>query len=314
MIRVAHLTKTFSNTVAIDDLSFEVKRGEIVGFLGPNGAGKTTTMRILSCFLPATGGKVEVGGMDVFSESLEVRRRIGYLPEQVALYNDMRVNEYLSFRARLKGMRGRKLDLAVDEVLSCCGLQDVRRRVIGRLSRGYRQRIGLADSLVHRPDLLILDEPTMGLDPNQIRQMRNLIKSLGRRHTILLSSHILPEVELICERVLIINKGRIVASDTPLNLVEVMKGNPQVRVEVRGDKDRIRDALQGIPGVVNVSWQNMGEWEQFICSCEKDLDIRQRIFSAAMEHRWVLRELSAERKTLEDVFFALTMDDPGKAP
>ena len=203
--------------MAVDDVSFEVARGEIVGFLGPNGAGKTTTMRILACYLPATGGAVNVAGYDVFRDSIEVRRRIGYLPENVPLYPEMRVDEYLNYRARLKGVPPKKRRKRVDEVKGLCGLKDVGRRIIGQLSKGFRQRVGLAESMVHDPDLLILDEPTIGLDPNQIRQVRELIKGLAPRHTILISTHILPEVEMTCQRVLIIHRGRIVASDTRSN-------------------------------------------------------------------------------------------------
>lgn len=322
MIKVTSLTKRFGRTTAIDDLSFEVKRGEIVGFLGPNGAGKTTTMRILSCFLPATGGTVTIADLDVFRDSLEVRRKIGYLPENVAVYPDMRVLEYLSYRGRLKGLNGKRLRARVDEVISCCGLTEERRNVIGRLSKGYRQRVGLADSLVHEPELLILDEPTLGLDPNQIRHIRNLIKSLAKRHTVLLSSHMLPEVEMICERVLIINKGRIVASDTPDNLIGLMKGNPRVLVEIEGPRHDIFDKLETIPGITKVSWEAVGasraeakpsggDWNRFICECEKGIDIRAELFRAASASNWVLRELRTQKKNLEDVFVAMTSEDEG---
>lgn len=309
MIKAANLTKRFGKTTAIDNLSFEVKRGEIVGFLGPNGAGKTTTMRILSCFLPATGGTVRIAGLDIFRDSLEVRRRIGYLPENVPVYPDMRVIEYLRHRARLKGLRKKKLRMRVDEVISNCGLVEVRRSIIGRLSKGYRKRLGLAESLVHEAELLILDEPTIGLDPNQVRHIRSLIRSFAQRHTVLLSSHILREVEMICERVLIINKGRIVASDTPDNLIGLMKGNPEVMVEVLGPRHEILDRLEAIPGVSNVSWEDAGEWNRFTCQCEKGGDIRAELFRAVSANNWTLRELKVKKRNLEDVFIELTEEN-----
>ncbi len=220
MIKVESLTKRYGGFTAIDNISFEVGKGEIVGFLGPNGAGKSTTMRILSSFMPATSGRASIAGFDVFEKSLEARAHLGYLPENVPLYTDMRVTEYLNYRAALKGVRGRRLKERVGDVMELCSLTDVQNKIIGTLSKGYRQRVGLADALVHDPDLLILDEPTIGLDPNQIRQVRELIRNLGKHHTILISTHILPEVEMTCSRVIIINKGRIEASDTPKNLVD----------------------------------------------------------------------------------------------
>lgn len=309
MIKVENVTKRFGRTVAIDNLSFEVKQGEIVGFLGPNGAGKTTTMRILSCFMPATGGKVTVGGFDVFHDSLEVRRRIGYLPENVPLYVDMRVKEYLGFRAVIKGLAGKRKRQRVNEVIEICELGDVRHSVIGRLSKGYRQRLGLADSLVHEPELLILDEPTIGLDPNQIRNIRNLIKSLAHQHTVLLSSHILPEVEMICERVLIINKGRIVASDTPGNLVGLMRGNPRTIAEIMGPAEKVLQSLAEIPGVINVTSEPAGEWGRYTCDCRKDVDVRSEIFRMVSDSKWVMRELVSERRNLEDVFVEVTTEE-----
>ena len=309
MIKVENLTRRFGRTLAIDNLSFEVKRGEIVGFLGPNGAGKTTTMRILSCFLPATGGKVTVGGFDVFADSLEVRRRIGYLPENVPLYTDMRVKEYLDYRAVLKGLSGKKKRSRVKEMLEECGLGEVSNSVIGRLSKGYKQRLGLADSLVHEPELLILDEPTIGLDPNQIRHIRNLIKSLAHHHTVLLSSHILPEVEMICERVLIINKGKIVASDTPGNLVGLMRGAPKTIAEIKGPVEKVKEGLLKIPGIVKVTEESDGEWCRYICDCQKDWDIRPEIFAMASSCKWGMRELVLEKRNLEDFFVEVTTEE-----
>src|SRR5437899_7053222 len=218
MIEVTDLTKRYAGVTAVSDISFSVARGEIVGLLGPNGAGKSTTMRILACYLPATSGTVRVAGLDVFRQSDEVRRRIGYMPENNPLHYDMRVREYLKFRARLKGLGRKRCRERVDTVMQQCGLTDVSRRIIGQLSKGYRQRVGLADALVHEPELIILDEPTIGLDPNQIRSVRQLIKSLGHTHTVLISTHIVPEVEMTSGRVMILHQGRISAADTPANM------------------------------------------------------------------------------------------------
>lgn len=296
----------------MDDVSFEVARGEIVGLLGPNGAGKTTTMRILTCFFPATAGRVTIAGFDVFTQSMEVRRRIGYMPENVPLYPEMRVDEYLRFRAQLKGVRGRNIRRRVQEVKELCGLEDVGRRIIGQLSKGYRQRTGLAEALVHDPELLILDEPTIGLDPNQIRQVRGLIRELAQRHTILLSSHILPEVEMTCRRVLILKAGRIVASDTPENLHARLEGRARVIVELRGPSEEAGARLRGLAGVQGVQVENAGgEWVRFTMECARDRDVRAEVFTAAASAGWTLRELRAEATSLEDVFVSLTRGEGG---
>lgn len=310
MIRVEHLTKRFGCTRAVDDLSFHVNRGEIVGFLGPNGAGKTTTMRILAGFLYPTAGTVTIGGMDVVTESLDVRRQLGYLPENVPLYPDMRVTEYLHYRGRLKGLQGKVLKQCVLEVLESCGLYDEQRRIIGQLSKGYRQRVGLADALVHSPDLLLLDEPTIGLDPNQIRHIRKLIKSLAQRHTVLLSTHILSEVESICERVLIMHKGRIVASDTPRDLLATLKGTPRVFLDVRGPADRIPGELERIDGVrTAVLESHDGPWQRVVCECAGDSDPREALGRCVCAAGWGLRELTLDRPALEDVFVAMTTEE-----
>ena len=253
MIKVENLTKRYAGYTAIKDLSFEVERGEIVGFLGPNGAGKSTTMKILSCFLPATSGRATVAGFDVFSQSVEVRNHLGYMPENVPLYTDLRVDEYLEYRAALKGLSGRKLRTRVGEVKELTSLNDVQHKIINTLSKGYRQRVGLADALVADPDLLILDEPTIGLDPNQIRQVRDLIKNLGQRHTILLSTHILPEVEITCSRVIILHKGRIEASDTPANLLGQLRAVSNIRLEADTGADSGIEQLQKVPGIKEVT-------------------------------------------------------------
>ena len=310
MIKVSHLTRQFPGCVAVDDVSFEVGCGEIVGFLGPNGAGKTTTMRILACYLPATGGSVSVAGYDVFKDSIEVRRRIGYMPENVPLYPEMRVDEYLDYRARLKGVSPRKRRNRVGEVKDLCGLKDVGRRIIGQLSKGFRQRVGLAESMVHDPDLLILDEPTIGLDPNQIRQVRELIKSLASRHTILISTHILPEVEMTCQRVLIIHRGRIVASDTTEQLRNMMMGGARIVAEIRGPQNDILQPLQSLPGAQRVTVSGDGAWGCYTLECAKDADLRADVFGMAVTRGWGLRELRLEKKSLEDIFVSLTRDEP----
>ncbi len=312
IVDVQNLTKRYPGKTAVDDISFDVQPREIVGFLGPNGAGKTTTMQILAGYLPATGGRVEVAGHDVFKHSIEVRRRIGYLPENVPLYTDMRVTEFLKFRGRLKGLNGARLRARLDSVLTSCGLTDVRRQIIGSLSRGFRQRVGLADSLLAEPELLILDEPTVGLDPNQIRQIRNLIRNLGERHTVLLASHILHEVEMVCNRVLIINQGRIVASDTPGKLVGLLRGNRRVSASIRGGTSHnVQRLLAAIPAVVNASCEPHGEWLQCFCESKKDDDIAEEVFRVVAANGWRLRELHEERRNLEDVFAEVTSDENG---
>ncbi len=311
MIGVSNLTKRFAGCVAVDGLSFEVARGEIVGFLGPNGAGKTTTMRILACFLPATSGEVRIAGLDAFSQSLEVRRRIGYMPENVPLYPEMRVGEYLRFRGRLKGLSGRALRIRGEEVCEMCGLDGMERRILGNLSKGYRQRVGLADALLHKPDLLILDEPTIGLDPNQIRQVRQLIRDLAAFHTVLLSTHILPEVEMTCQRVIIIDRGRIVAQDSPSALRGRFLGNAEVHAQVRAPAAEVEAALADWPGLLKWSAHPDGDWLNLTLECAPDTDLRERVFALAASRGWSLRELRMDRRSLEDVFVALTHAEDG---
>jgi len=312
MIKVEHLTKKFANCTAVDDISFEVERGEIVGLLGPNGAGKTTTMRVLTGYHPASAGHVSVAGFDIFSRSMDVRRHIGYLPESVPLYPELRVDEYLRFRARLKQVRGRNVRRRVNEVKELCGLKDMGRRIIGQMSKGYRQRVGLAEALVNDPDLLILDEPTIGLDPNQIRQVRELIKSLSDRHTILLSTHILPEVEMTCGRVLILNKGKIVASDEPGQLRHLLKGGASIIVELQANRDDIERTLSTLPEISQVKVVEQGSgWSRAQIECLKDEDIRASVFELAVRNNWKLRELRMENKSLEDIFISLTQGEGG---
>ncbi len=309
MIKVENLTKRYAGTPAIQDLTFEVGKGEIMGFLGPNGAGKSTTMRILSSFLPATSGRVSIAGFDVFEQSLQARSHLGYMPENVPLYGDMRVTEYLNYRAALKGVPHRRISERVGDVKELCGLKEVEKKLISALSKGYRQRVGLADALVHEPDLLILDEPTSGLDPNQIRQVRELIKNLGKQHTILLSTHILPEVEMTCSRVIIINKGRIEACDTPENLLGEIRTAGGVVLEAKVGNDDGAEQLRQVPGVRDVTTTTDGEWQTFSLRVESGADVREQVFQLAMMRRWSVRELSQKKATLEDVFVEITQAD-----
>ena len=309
MIKVENLTKRYAGHTAIRDLSFEVGQGEIMGFLGPNGAGKTTTMRILAGFMPATSGRASIAGFDVFDQSLQARSRLGYMPENVPLYNDMRVTEYLDYRAALKGVPHRRVAERVGDVKELCGLRDVERKLIGALSKGYRQRVGLADALLNEPDLLILDEPTIGLDPNQIRQVRELIRNLGKQHTILLSTHILPEVEMTCSRVIIIHKGKIEACDTPDNLLAQIRQAGGVLVEAKTRNDDGVEQLKKISGVREVASKREDDWNVFQLRVESGLDVREEIFKLAAERHWTLRELSERRATLEDVFVEITHSD-----
>src|SRR5690349_12098542 len=309
MIKVENLTKRYAGHTAIRDLSFEVGQGEIMGFLGPNGAGKTTTMRILAGFMPATSGRASIAGFDVFEQSLQARSRLGYMPENVPLYNDMRVTEYLDYRAALKGVPHRRVTERVGDVKELCGLKDVERKLIGALSKGYRQRVGLADALVSEPDLLILDEPTIGLDPNQIRQVRELIKNLGKQHTILLSTHILPEVEMTCSRIIIINRGKIEACDTPENLLGEIRTAGGVVLEAKVGAENGAEQLKAIPGVKDVSLTTEGDWKTFSLRAEAGAEVRPEVFRLASERRWVVRELSQRKATLEDVFVEITHAD-----
>jgi ABC-2 type transport system ATP-binding protein len=309
MIKVENLTKRYPGHTAIQDLNFEVGKGEIMGFLGPNGAGKTTTMRILASFLPPTSGRATIAGFDIFTQSLQARAHLGYMPENVPLYNDMRVTEYLDYRAAIKGVPARRVAERVGDVKELCGLKEMERKLIGALSKGYRQRVGLADALLAEPDLLILDEPTIGLDPNQIRQVRELIKNLGKQHTILLSTHILPEVEMTCSRVIIIHKGRIQACDTPDNLLGQIRQAGGVVLEAKVGSDDGAEELKKISGVRDVMTNVDGDWKQFSLRVESGADVREEIFRLATARHWTVRELSQRRATLEDVFVEITHSD-----
>ena len=306
MIKVDGVTKKYPARLAVDNVSFEVARGEIVGFLGPNGAGKTTTMRMLAGYLPVDDGTITIAGYDVAVNPLEVRRRIGYLPENCPLYPEMRVDEYLRFRAELKGVKPGARRSKIDEVKEQCGLKDVGRRIVGQLSKGYRQRVGLADTLVHDPDLLILDEPTVGLDPFQIRQVRELITQLAARHTILLSTHILQEVEAICERILIINDGRIVASDTEENLHRNLHACSIIEMEILADQEA---AVAKVGELEGMDVRNATELADGWLWLEIEADssaMRVELFNLAVAEGWVLRELSEQQHSLEDTFVQIT--------
>lgn len=309
MIKVDHLAKRYADVYAVDHISFEVKQGEILGLLGPNGAGKTTTMRILTCYMPATSGTATVAGYDVFRDSIDVRKNIGYLPENVPLYPEMRVREYLSFRAKLKKLPYRERKVKIDECIEKCRIADVQNQIIGTLSKGYRQRVGLADTLVHDPKILILDEPTIGLDPNQIRQVRQLIKELGEKHTILLSTHILPEVEMLCGRVIIINKGKIVAMDTPSNLADQLRSGNNITLEVRGAGEKIKNALSAINGVKKIVWHEKGELNNYNVEAERGMDIREDVFTSIVKNNGVIREMKQTPITLEEIFHQITTQE-----
>jgi ABC-2 type transport system ATP-binding protein len=309
MIKVENLTKRYGGFAAINELNFEVEKGEVVGFLGPNGAGKSTTMKILTSFLPATSGRATIGGFDVFEQSIEARKRLGYLPENTPLYTDMRVGEYLRFRANLKGVPGRKVRQAVGDALELCSLRDVERKIIGALSKGYRQRVGLADALVHDPDLLILDEPTIGLDPNQVRQVRELIKNLGGKRTVLISTHILPEVEIMCSRVIVIHKGKIRASDTAENLLKNHRATGSMRIEAKVGSDDAVALLSRLSGVKDMTTEQDGDYTILQLRLEANTDPSEAVYQLARERNWTIRELTRRRPTLEDVFVELTHSD-----
>ena len=296
MIEVNNLSKRYGRHLAVRDVSFSVTKGEIIGFLGPNGAGKTTTLRMLTGYLPPSSGSATVAGFDIFRQSIEARKRIGYMPENVPLYDDMRVREYLSFRARIKGLSNSDARRRVSHVIDTCGLETVRRKMIKTLSKGFRQRVGLADALVHQPDLLILDEPTNGLDPIQIRQIRELIKHLALNHTVLISTHILSEVEMIASRVIIIDGGKIKAADTP--------------IEMQAPAETVTRLLADLPHVKKVSSEELAEgWSRFMVWVDSGTDTRESLYAVAAQNHWPLRSLFQHEATLEDVFVELTRKD-----
>lgn len=306
-IVVNNLTKRYDTTLALSAISFDVQPGEIMGFLGPNGAGKTTTLRILTGIIAPTEGSVLIDGLDVTEKPLEVRRRIGYLPENISLYPELRVSEYLGYRASIKGIAAATRRSRLEEALTQCDLTDVSRRLIGRLSKGYRQRVALADCLLAKPKILILDEPTVGLDPHQIRHTRELISTIGKSTTILLSTHILPEVEMTCHRVTIINQGRIVAVDSPSNLRRRLQGTQTLRTQLNADPATAAAALKQIPDVARVNLIGQpDEFSVFDIEVAPGADIREAVFKLAVQKQWALRELSQAQVSLEDVFIQLT--------
>jgi ABC-2 type transport system ATP-binding protein len=315
LIEVQDLTKTFGERTAVDHISFAVNKGEILGFLGPNGAGKTTTMRMLTSFMPATSGTARIAGFDVFDNSLEVRRHIGYLPENPPVYPDMTVESYLDFVARIKGVPAEKRAQRVTDALEKTNITDKRDELIKRLSRGYKQRVGLAQALVHDPDVIILDEPTVGLDPKQIIEVRHLIKNLAGNHTIVLSTHILPEVSMTCDRVVIINKGKIAAVDTPQNLTSQLKGGQRIRVEVQASEQSLREVLAQIPGASRVQIEAAPLTGHVLATIEaaEGKDIRSAIAARIVEKGWPLFELKGVSLSLEDIFLELTTDDAAHA-
>jgi ABC-2 type transport system ATP-binding protein len=309
ILKTEGLTKRFGSFTAVDGLTLEVGGGEIVGLLGPNGAGKTTTMRMLTCFLPATSGTASVAGCDIARDPLGVRRSVGYMAESNPLYGELRVREHLGYRARLKGVARGERERRIGEAMALCGVADVAGQVIRTLSKGYRQRVGLADALLGRPKLLILDEPTIGLDPNQIRQTRAMIRSLGERHTILLSTHILPEVEAVCGRVLIIKGGRIVADDSPERLSAALRAGA-VEAEIAGaPSGEVSAALRALPGVgtVVVACEEGGWTRATVDPAERGGDIREAIYECVRARGWRLRELAGRRASLEEVFHEITL-------
>jgi ABC-2 type transport system ATP-binding protein len=310
MIEVEHLTKRYSGFTAVSDISFHVGKGEVVGFLGPNGAGKSTTMRMITGYLPPTSGRASIAGFDIFTASIQARRHLGYLPESTPLYQDMRVDEYLRYRASLKGVPSSALRDRVGDVLELCNLEEKQRSIIGTLSKGQRQRVGIADALVHDPALLILDEPTIGLDPNQIRQVRELIKNLATRRTVLISTHILPEVEMMCSRVVIIHKGKIRASDTAENLLRNHRAVGAIRVEVQSPPEDTQEALSQLCGIKEVTQQAIESGATvFDLRTDAGVDLSPEVFRLARERNWLLLELSRRKPTLEDVFVDLTQGD-----
>ena len=306
MIQVERLTKHYGPVTAIQDVSFSVEKGEVVGFLGPNGAGKTTTMRILACFMPASAGMAKVAGYDVFTRSLEVRRRIGYLPEHVPLYSELPVAAYLEFVAEAKGVGRTERKRRVAEAMERCAITDVQHRLVGRLSKGYRQRVGLAQALVNDPEVLILDEPTIGLDPRQIIEIRSLIKSLAGQHTVILSTHILPEVSMVCSRVIIINQGQIVAVDSPENLTARLSESHRIQVQVEGPPEAVLAELRRLPGVLTVDQKSLVNGiGTFVVESDRDRDVRRDLSTAVVGRGWGLLELKGIGMTLEDVFIRL---------
>ena len=306
MIKVSNLSKKYVGKPAVDNISFNVESGEIVGFLGPNGAGKTTTIRMLTGYIPPTSGTALIGGYDIFLNSLIAKQKIGYMPENVPLYDDMRVREYLLFRAELKGLRGQDVRKHMNEALELCSIKDIKSQMISSLSKGFRQRVGLADALINKPPLLILDEPTNGLDPSQIRSFRELIKELAENHTILISTHILSEVELTCDRVLIINKGQMIGNNTPLELSEKIKSSTTISLELKSQDHDIRDTISNISGIKKVTLEREeDDWKFFRIRVDYGNDLREEIMNLGNKRNWLIREIHYQRSNLEDAYIEM---------
>ena len=306
MIQASGLTHYYGPHPAIQDVSFNVKKGEILGFLGPNGAGKTTTMRIITGFMPPTRGKVTLGGYDVVEKSLETRRRIGYLPETVPLYTDMNVTSYLRYMGTLRGMSPKTIGRRTDEVVDLCRLGDYRKTIIGKLSKGFRQRVGIAQAIIHEPEVLVLDEPTIGIDPIQVVETRRVIEDLGKSQTVVLSSHILPEVSMLCQRVLIIHEGKIVAEDTPKNLAEGLQSVERLEVEVGGPVKEVLTALREVSGVTDVTHKSEGRRELYHIQARSGQDVRDGISRAVVGNSWSLLSMQSVDMSLEEIFLRLT--------
>ena len=310
MIEVENLTRYYGTRCAINNLSFQIKKGEVVGFLGPNGAGKSTTMNIISCILPATSGSVKINGFDTFEQSFEIRKIIGYLPETPPLYTDMVVADYLNFAARARGVDTNQTTSVVKRVLEKCSLKDVKHRIIGRLSKGYQQRVGLAQAMVHDPEILILDEPTIGLDPIQIIEIRKLIQELASEHTIILSSHILPEITQICKRVIIINEGEIAAVDSLGGLTASLRKSERLSLTLRNSKEDVLEKLENLDQVISAT---NGENNQYLIECTLRSNLQDNIAKLALENDWGIVELKPVSMTLEDIFLKLTLEEKGPA-
>jgi len=305
VIRVENLTKYYGSRLAVDNISFNVEKGEIVGFLGPNAAGKTTTMRCITGYLAPTRGDIWVAGYNVASHSLAARQHIGYFPESVPLYTDMTVRSYLDFSARLRNMEKNKIKTRIDEVVEICHLEEYIDVIIGKLSKGFRQRVGVAQTIIHEPEVLILDEPTIGIDPIQVAMTRQLIKELGKEHTVLLSTHILPEVSMTCERVIIIHEGRIVAKDSIKNLSATVSGTKRIRLEVEGPSKKIAERLRQIKGVIRVNYEDT----LYTIECSAKQDPHSQIMEAMVQGGWTLLSLETMEMSLEDIFLKLTTEE-----
>ena len=309
MVEVKNLTKYYGDFPAIEDVSFDVRKGEILGFLGPNAAGKTTTMRIITGFMPPTSGSATVSDYDVVEQSLEARRLIGYLPESVPLYTDMTVKAYLNFMGTLRGMNPKRIRVRIGEVIGLCHLGDYQNTIIGKLSKGYRQRVGISQAILHEPQVLVLDEPTIGIDPIQVVDTRSLIKDLGKEHTVILSTHILPEVSMVCQRVLIIHEGKIMAEDSPKNLAERLQGVERVNAEIRGPEAEVTKAIKAIRGVLKVTTSKNEDRLTYVIEAKRGLDLRSTISKVVISNGWGLLTVNLVDMSLEEIFLKLTTSE-----